>query len=247
MRVVKSNSSLTRAAALRAKASRSSKTSIKTSKRISGGTSDSVNSSSLKTTKLSKNYLELKNAAAGLQKHAGNLTASGEDSLFGRMTEKGSSNSALSDTGQSDGKNSVSSENQDDLLNEINSFVQDYNTMINRMRTIGGTINNLYLKQMKGDVSKNQSLLKEIGITQKKNGTLFINKKTINSANTEDLQTVFGKKDCFAAKVSEKSEIVESKATSILASLKKSNASIYNRNGYLGSSSISGFLFDSKG
>jgi len=212
MRVVKSNSSLSRAAALRAKASRSSNTSIKTSKKITGSSSASENSGSLKTTKLSNNYLELKNAAAGLQKHASNLTASGND-----------------------------------LLNEINSFVQDYNTMVGKMSSIGGTTNNLYLKQMKSDVTRNQSALKEIGITQKKNGTLFINNKTIRTAHEKDLQSVFSKKDCFASKISEKSEIVESKATSILASLKKSNASIYNKYGNLGSSASSGFLLDSKG
>ena len=71
------------------------------------------------------------------------------------------------------------------------------------------TVNNLYLKQMKSFATESKAALKELGITQKSDGTLTVNQKTLKSAEIAKLQKVFGSKGSFTEKVSVKSKDVE--------------------------------------
>ena len=178
--------------------------------------------STVKVSQMSTSYTAIKKAAAGLQTHSGKLLATGSDSLFAKAMPENSS--SLTDA--------ELSQNEDKVLKEIDSFIDDYNTMVNNMSSTGGTLNNLYLKQIKGFVSVAQSAFKEIGVKQKSDGTLSVDQKTMKSADMEDLKKVFGSKNSFTAKVSAKSETVESNAGSTLISLNSINSS-YNKNGSL--------------
>jgi hypothetical protein len=169
------------------------------------------------------NYAAIKKAADSLQTHTKKLMATGDNSLFGKAAT--SSSSTLTDT--------ELSKNKDNLVKEIGSFIDDYNTMVKNMNTAGGTLNNLYLKQIKSLTVSAKSALKDIGVKQKTDGTLSVNQKTIKSADMEDLQTVFGSEGSFADKVSVKSITVESNASTALTSLNKSVSSGYNKYGSL--------------
>lgn len=212
-----------------------SKTKTKTSK-ITGvlsassktSTSKSGKTGTLTNSQMVKNYTAIKNAASGLQTHVSKLQATGDESLFKSKDEL--------------------SKNDAKLLKEINSFVEDYNTLVNKMSATGGTLNNLFLKQIKSYATQNQSAFKKIGMKQTSSGTLSVNQKTLQAADTAALQKVFGTKDSFAAKVSAKSKTVESSAKTTLTSLENIHTNSYNKYGRLsGNSKSIGNLLNSNG
>ena len=188
-------------------------------KNNSASSSGALNSAKIAQTRT--NYTAIKKAADSLQTHATNLMATGKDSLFDKAIQADSSNSTETQLSQ----------NKSALYKEISSFVDDYNTMVKNMNTAGGSLNNLYLKQIKGFAAASQSALSKAGLKQKTDGTLALNQKTMKSADLEDLQKVFGSKGSFADKVSAKSITVESNASTSLNSL--NNISGYNQYGSL--------------
>jgi len=206
-----------------------------TSKTATASSAGTLNSE--KIAQMSTNYAAIKKAAAGLQTHAGKLLATGSDSLFAKAMPENSS--SVTDT--------ELSQNKDKVFKEIGSFIDDYNTMISNMNTAGGTLNNLYLKQIKGFAAVAQSAFNEIGVKQKSDGTLSVNQKAMKSADMEDLKKVFGSKDGFAAKVSAKSETAESNASSTLVSLNSSNSSYDQYGGLISLLKNSGNRLNSKG
>ena len=229
-------------AKLRNSANTTSKTAssrISTSKTKARTTTGTANA--LKTTEIRKNYTAIKNAASGIQAHASKLMATGNDSLFGAVSSKKTSDSSQSTEAEL-------TQVKDKVLKEIDSFVEDYNTMVDKMSTIGGTFNNLYLKQMKGYATENQSTFKKIGITQNSDGTLSVNQKSMKAADVNDIKNLCCGKDSFAAKVSAKSKIVESNASAAIATLNKSYTSSYDKYGYLsGNTSGSTSWFNTEG
>ena len=259
MRVVSNNSRLYNKITSYARTSKRKSSGTTSSKTTSSKTGTTETAGSLKIAEMSKNYNAIKNAAASLQTHASKLLATGDDSLFGivvtgetskdQSTSKNIDNSAKQTADCSTLTEAELSENKDNVFKEINSFVEDYNTLVSKMSTTGGMLNNLYLRQIKSYATQNRSSFKEIGITQKSNGTLSVNQKNMKAADTAGLQKVFGVKDCFAAKVSVKSESVESNANTTLTSLKKNYTTTnYNKYGYLsGNSTSSGNWLSSKG
>lgn len=195
----------------------------------------SSKSSSLTTDVTKKNFNAIKEAADRLQAHAGKLTATGENSLFASAIK------------EKDGTTPSTAE-KDKVIGEINSFIEDYNTMISKMSETDETINNLYLRQVNNYASEYKAELKTLGITMKSDGTLSASQNTLKSADLEKLQKVFGAKGGFAEKVAIKSKEAESNAGINLTSLNNSYHSNYNRYGHLDSSSAgSGSLYNSRG
>ena len=249
MRVVRNNSNQTKASNYKSYRSGASGTaSSKTS------TSKTSTSGSAKIAETTKNCTAIKNASDSLQSHVSKLLATGTTSLFAMAaseetvsSQSSADNSATQATGSSTATDSSSSVNKDNLLKEIKSFVEDYNTMTSAMSATGGTMNNLFLNQIKSYATQNKSALKDIGIVQKTNGTLSINQKTFKAADTDALKKVFNRKECFASKVSAKSEKAETNAANTLSSLKKSTSSNYDKNGYLSNLTNSGSIINSKG
>ena len=116
---------------------------------------------------------------------------------------------------------SVAEEKKDtsSVVKEIRSFVEDYNEMIRRMGAEGGTVNQLYIKQMHGFVVSNKSRLENIGITEDKNGLLTVDRTKLQEADLENLKNVFQGENSFAAKVADKSKRVEENADTNLNSI----------------------------
>lgn len=192
------------------------------------------------TTKL-QDYTDMKKAADSLQEHINKLLETGDNSLFSKAAsnQKESNNNSTDkstekNTSKDKQKETELAANKKKVVEEINSFIEDYNTMVSKMNRIGGTINNLYANHLKKYVEQERLELKELGITQSSNGTLSVNQKTLKSADIKKLQKVFGTKEGFVDKVAERSKSVEVHAESNITTLKKRNyisSSNYNRYG----------------
>jgi hypothetical protein len=228
-----------RQARVKARAKANTNSLFQTSSKKSTSAGKSAIISSIQNTQKKKNYTSIKDAADRLQTHAGKLLANTDDSLFGGAIQK---------TGGSQKTEAELASNKEKVVAEINSFITDYNSLIDTMGDTNETVNNLYLKQLKGLASEHKAALKELGITQKSDGTLTVDQKTLKSADVTKLQKVFGSKDSFTEKVFEKSKDVEDNADINLASLNKSYAHYYDSSGYLGSGyDSSGSLYNTKG
>ncbi len=189
---------------------------------------------------LKMNYTAIKNAADGLQGHAAKLLSTAENSLFETAIPDKAKDATTKDATTKDATTNTTTpaaeaellKNKENVVNEITGFIEDYNTMIGKMRSVGNSINNLYIKQFKSCVTENRTTLKALGITQEANGMLRVNQKTLKAADVSKMQTVFGKKNSFAEKVTTKSSNVELNADNKLEDYNKSShSSIYNRYG----------------
>lgn len=160
------------------------------------GRKTSTASSMLESMK--SNYSTMKSAAQDVQTSLGQLMSTEKESLFSVAEEKKDTSS---------------------VVKEIRSFVEDYNEMIRRMGAEGGTVNQLYIKQMHGFVVSNKSRLENIGITEDKNGLLTVDRTKLQEADLENLKNVFQGENSFAAKVADKSKRVEENADTNLNSI----------------------------
>lgn len=183
------------------------------------------------TAQQKKNYTAIKDAAAGLQGHAAKLLATGDNSLFKTDSESDATEQAA---------------DRKTLTSEISGFIDDYNTMISKMSQAKDTTGNIYLKSMKNYTTKSKAALKELGITQKSDGTLSLKQATLSAADTDKIKEVFGEKKSLVDKITIISESVEKNANSNLTSLSKNTS--YNRNGSISSIfANSGNIYNSKG
>ncbi len=229
--------------ALRSKMIRSRKTKIKSSSfstsssRKSTGTttktlaqksaalweSNKKNASASKTMleETKANYTAMKTAAGTVAKHLEKLMTEGEGSLFDKAETEA---------------------DRESVLKEITGFVEAYNDMVESMTEEGGTVNEMYTRQLHGFVVSNRSKLEKSGITENKNGKLEMNKETAKKAETETLKELFQGKDSFAGKVSERSEKIKENADTNLNSI---NSATYSA--LLSSYGSSGSRFNSWG
>ncbi|MBO5293388.1 MAG: hypothetical protein J6B10_09440 [Lachnospiraceae bacterium] len=181
-----------------------------TSRRVSGLSNSGLRSSA-GTGQIGQTlYKNTQKAASGLRGHTEKLLASGENSLFKKAEETGSTSA---------------------ITSEVKEFAADYNQMVTNMKKTGGSMNNIYLTQLGSYVAAAQTELAAIGITANKDGTLAIDKKKLEAASAEDLQKVFDGSTSFAGKVSVKSIYAEANAVSSLASQSNPYYSGYNSYG----------------
>ena len=161
----------------------------------------SGNKTSTSTTMLESmksDYKAMKSAAQDVQNYLGHLMSTKEGSLFQKAEE---------------------SKDTSSIVKEIRSFVEDYNEMIDKMNSEGGSVNQLYVKQMHNFVVTNKSRLENIGITENNNGILTVDVAKLKEADLDKLKDVFQGEGSFAAKVAERSKRVEENADTNLNSL----------------------------
>lgn len=144
------------------------------------------------------NYTAMKSAAQDVQTYLEHLMSEKEDSLFQKAGVSG-------DTAA--------------IVSEVKSFVEDYNTMVRKMNSEGGTVNELYVRQLHGFVVSHKSKLENIGITEDKNGLLAVDRNKLEAAELEKLKNVFQGENSFAQKVADRSKRVEENADTNLNSL----------------------------
>lgn len=156
-------------------------------------------------------YESTKKAAADTREQAEKLMETGENSIWDKAEESG--------------KNS-------DVLKTINQFIESYNDMMDGMKETGGSVNNIYRKQLSDAAMNNQELLSKVGVTVKKDGTLSVDESKLKEASLNDLKQAFGDSNSFVKKASVKSIYVEANAVSGISQL--SNASFFGYNNYGG-------------
>lgn len=158
------------------------------------------NTSSAKTLldETKSNYTTMKTAAENMTKYLDKLMADGEDSLFG--------------TGEK-------APDKDKIVSNINEMAEAYNDCLTSLTDEGGTINEMYARQLKNLVISNSSKLEKIGITKDKYDKLKIDKEKLNNAETEDLKALFQGEGGFADKLLGRSDKIKENADTNLNSL----------------------------
>ena len=159
-----------------------------TSKTSSSGTGTSSSSNAVLATQL-KTYSKIaENSADDLQKSGEKLTATGENSLFGKAEK---------------------SKSTKDVVSTATDFVNNYNNILSSITKLGGTENKKFVTELKNYAEDNKDALKNAGITVLTDGSLTMNKKEMNAASLENLKKVFNGKDSFADKVTNLSSDIE--------------------------------------
>lgn len=179
-----------------------------------GQTSSKNNASAL----LMKNtYTKLEDSSEKLSKYASSLLETEKDSIYDKAEESGSTSS---------------------IVSNVSKLVEEYNSTINQLNKAGGSMNEFYRQQLKAIPSSCKDVLKAIGITQQKDGSLSIDEKTLKSADTATLKKALGNDTGFASKIDFISRRVNKNAAANAASA----SSQYNSRG----SSYSGYYGSSK-
>ena len=179
-----------------------------------GQTSSKNNASAL----LMKNtYTKLEDSSEKLSKYASSLLETERDSIYDKAEESGSTSS---------------------IVSTVSKLVEEYNSTINQLNKAGGSMNEFYRQQLKAIPSSCKDVLKAIGITQQKDGSLSIDEKTLKSADTATLKKALGNDTGFASKI----DFISGRVNKNAAANAASASSQYNSRG----SSYSGYYGSSK-
>lgn len=179
-----------------------------------GQTSSKNNASAL----LMKNtYTKLEDSSEKLSKYASSLLETEKDSIYDKAEESGSTSS---------------------IVSNVSKLVEEYNSTINQLNKAGGSMNEFYRQQLKAIPSSCKDVLKAIGITQQKDGSLSIDEKTLKSADTATLKNALGNDTGFASKI----DFISGRVNKNAAANAASASSQYNSRG----SSYSGYYGSSK-
>lgn len=144
-----------------------------------------------------------KNAAQSLRDSAQALSETGADSLFAKAERSG---------------------NRRGLEWEIGSFVTGYNAMCQGMEQAGGTVNKVYLGQLKNYAAQHQEELEKAGIQVASGGKLSVDEKRLGNADMDALKKVFTGAGSFAGKAAVKSIYAEAGAMSATSYYSAGNA-----------------------
>ena len=179
-----------------------------------GQTSSKNNASAL----LMKNtYTKLEDSSEKLSKYASSLLETEKDSIYDKAEKSGSTSS---------------------IVSNVSKLVEEYNSTINQLNKAGGSMNEFYRQQLKAIPSSCKDVLKAIGITQQKDGSLSIDEKTLKSADTATLKKALGNDTGFASKI----DFISGRVNKNAAANAASASSQYNSRG----SSYSGYYGSSK-
>lgn len=179
-----------------------------------GQTSSKNNASAL----LMKNtYTKLEDSSEKLSKYASSLLETEKDSIYDKAEESGSTSS---------------------IVSNVSKLVEEYNSTINQLNKAGGSMNEFYRQQLKAIPSSCKDVLKAIGITRQKDGSLSIDEKTLKSADTATLKKALVNDTGFASKI----DFISGRVNKNAAANAASASSQYNSRG----SSYSGYYGSSK-
>lgn len=165
-------------------------------------------------TKSKENYTSMKKAAESLKTHAKVLLDMSEKE-WEKLTEE------------------ETAKYKDEMLTQVSGLIEDYNKIMKAMTEEGGSVNEIYAKQMKGYFQNAKSKLGELGITQNSDGTLAINKETFKAADASKMKEVLGKAGTFTDDIAKRAENILANAETNLAVLGRSQyAGNYSYNQY---------------
>lgn len=125
-------------------------------------------------------YEKQEKAAEELNARLQKLIEEGKDNLFEKAESSG-------DTG--------------DICKEVEKIVDKYNQLLSNMKNTSGVLDNFYKKSLTGLTEDNKELLKELGITVLKDGTLKLDKNQLKGASLDALKKAFSKDGTIASKM----------------------------------------------
>lgn len=162
------------------------------------------------------NYTELKVAAKNMQDLAKKLLNTDDDSIFSE---------ALAPPGEGEAGAAEAKKKREDAVKAVSDFLDEYNDMVEKMKDVGGKVNEIFGEQLQKDAEKHKEALAKIGITINARGTLSVDQKTLEKADMKDLKDLFGTKGGFADKSSQTGKIIGDNAQNNINSLKTSKFS----------------------
>ncbi len=125
------------------------------------------------------------------------LTATGKTTFFGNAEMSGATKA---------------------IVHRVKDFVNAYNTELSALTKLGGEENLEFVSKMKKYASDNESVLKEVGITVLKDGSLNIDNTKMDAATLENLKKAFNGESSFAGKVTALTEGIVSNVNTKLKS-----------------------------
>lgn len=125
-------------------------------------------------------YEKLEEAADKLFQSAGILTAKGEKSAFAEAKKSGDA---------------------EKIYEGIDSFVENYNSMLKLLQSSSSPLNDYYRKMLEEAAEENSEALSGLGITVSKEGTVSIDKEKLKKEGIDSLEKVFGESGTFVTKV----------------------------------------------
>lgn len=178
-----------------------------------------VNSAS----KSQKFYYDMQYHARQVGEYADALQSSEKDSVYDKARESGSTEQIVSD---------------------INSFVKQYNNMLDDLRESGSRTDTAYLTQLNSLSRVAEKDLAATGVTRRADGTLVVDEKKLGAADIDTLEKVWGG-NSFAKRAGAKAGTVEAVAERNIEAEKSSTYSPFDRTNLYGSSgSSSGNYFN---
>lgn len=166
------------------------------------------------------NYSKLEELSGNLNKYASKLSDTDKDSIYDKAKESG---------------------NTKDILSGVCKMVEAYNATIKQLKITGGTMNEFYRQKLKEIPAGCKEALKDIGITQEKDGSLSMDEKTLQNADADALKKAMESKTGFASKLSFVSNRINQNASANVISA----SSQYTSNGsaFMGSFEESKYNF----
>lgn len=196
----------------------------KDAKSSSSSSSNSTNKED-KTTEIKDNastrsYANVKSEAAELKKSAEALTKTGTDSLFTEKERRVKNET----TGKYE---TVKDVDMGEIQEAVKNFVNSYNDTMKAANKTGNADIIRNAGYMATQSKIHSRALSEVGISINKDNTLSIDTEKLESANLDNLKTLFNGKDSYANFVSKRADMVTNAATKAASS----SGNFYNNNG----------------
>lgn len=142
-------------------------------------------------------------------------------------------------------------ESKEAVEKELQSFVSNYNIMLRKLKSVGGTVNSAYEKKLKDMIAAKKEEFAKFGISQNVNGTLEFDAKTFRNADIAAAKEFFGGESGMAGKLLAQTQQIEKHAADQITALKKSTYALSSNYSRYGSSaydgSTSGYKYNARG
>ena len=193
------------------------------------GTSSQSASNASQTKKLSK-YENVEDAANSIQNIYKNMlnlakTVDSEAKKTSDTASTSQENSSSATSGQTDS-------NQQKMVSYVNKFVDKYNAIYENLVGIGETSCKAYAAQLKSITGLNEKALENVGITKNNDGTLTVDSKKLDTADFDELKSLFATDSKYAAQINDKCACIEKSMSTLITALSKLyGTSNYNKYG----------------
>ncbi len=178
-------------------------------------TSGKQNTETASQTKKIAMYEEVQKAASELKKAANTLLELGKTSgdVKNATAQEAVKNTA--DT-QTPTKTKTEEEQKKELIAGVEELVKQYNIICENLSDLGGTVNSVFVTQLKSLMGNCEKELEKTGVAVNRDGTLSVTKKTLEGTELATLKSVYCKSSGVTDKLIERAEYIGSNAASTI-------------------------------